>query len=350
MARSSVGRPLQWIALLAFAAIAGGLGWWLYERQWLNEPISAIRAPVSFEVREGASLRAVAQALESQGLMERPGTWLRYGKREGLATRIQAGEYRLSPGTTPAMLLAQFVAGDVVLHSLTLPEGWTIRQGLAAIQSHAEVKSELRGLSDAKLLARLGLRYKSPEGLFFPDTYRFPRGTTDRELMLQAHGRMKRELQEAWARRAKELPIDSDYEALILASLVEKETAASDERPLIAGVFANRLRKTMRLQTDPSVIYGMGEKFDGNLRRQDLLDDTPFNTYTRAGLPPTPIALPGRDSLQAAVQPAKTGALYFVATGLGDGRHFFADTLAEHNANVARHLANLRRGRAVQVR
>ena len=161
---------------------------------------------------------------------------------------------------------------------------------------------------------------------------------------------MKRELQAAWAGRAKDLPIDSAYEALILASLVEKETAAPDERPLIAGVFVNRLRKAMRLQTDPSVIYGMGKKFDGNLRRQDLLDDTPFNTYTRAGLPPTPIALPGRDSLEAAVQPARTGALYFVATGLGDGRHFFADTLAAHNANVSRHLANLRRGRGVQVR
>ena len=157
MARPSVNRPLQWIALLAFAAIAVWLGWRLYERQWLNEPIPALQAPVSFEVRQGASLRAVAQALESKGLMERPGTWLRYGKSEGLATRIQAGEYRLSPGTTPAMLLAQFVAGDVVLHSLTLPEGWTIRQGLAAIQSHAEIKSELRGLSDTELLARLGL-------------------------------------------------------------------------------------------------------------------------------------------------------------------------------------------------
>jgi UPF0755 protein len=161
---------------------------------------------------------------------------------------------------------------------------------------------------------------------------------------------MKRELQAAWAGRAKNLPIDSAYQALILASLVEKETAAANERPLIAGVFVNRLRKGMRLQTDPSVIYGMGEKFDGNLRRQDLLDDTPYNSYTRAGLPPTPIALPGRAALEAATQPAKTGALYFVATGLGDGRHYFADSLVAHNANVSRHIANLRRGNRVQVR
>jgi len=350
VARSAVNRPLRWFALLTIAAIAIWLGWRLYERQWLNEPITALRNPVTFEVRHGAPLRAVARELEKEGLLERPGAWLRYAKSEDLATRVKAGEYRLSPGTTPAMLLAQFVAGDVVLHSLTVPEGWTFRQGLSAIQSHVEIKSELRGLADTALLARLGLRDESPEGLFFPDTYRFPRGTSDRELLLQAHARMKRELQAAWAGRAKTLPIDSAYQALILASLVEKETAAANERPLIAGVFVNRLRKGMRLQTDPSVIYGMGEKFDGNLRRQDLLDDTPYNSYTRAGLPPTPIALPGRAALEAATQPAKTGALYFVATGLGDGRHYFADSLVAHNANVSRHIANLRRGNRVQVR
>ncbi len=350
MARSSVNRPLQWVAMLAFAAVAIGLGWRVYERHWLNEPIPGLRNPVTFEVPQGASLRAVAQKLEEGGLMERPGIWLRHAKREGLATRVQAGEYRLSPGTTPALLLSQFVAGDVILHTLTLPEGWTFRQGLAAVQSHSGVRSELKGLSDSELLARLGLRDKSPEGLFFPDTYRFPRGTTDRELLLQAHARMQRELQAAWTGRAKNLPLNSTYEALILASLVEKETGAADERPLIAGVFVNRLRKGMRLQTDPSVIYGMGEKFDGNLRRQDLLDDTPYNTYTRAGLPPTPIALPGRDALEAASRPAATGALYFVATGLGDGRHLFAESLVAHNANVSRHLANLRRGRGDQVR
>lgn len=350
MARSSVNRPLQWLALLAFAAIAVWLGWRLYEWHWLNEPIAALRNSVTFEVRQGAPLRAVARELEKEGLMKWPGAWLRYAKSDGLATRVQAGEYRLSPGTTPAMLIAQFVAGDVVLHSLTLPEGWSFRQVLAAIQSQALIKSELRKLSDAELLARLGLRDKSPEGLFFPDTYRFPRGTTDRELLLQANARMKRELNAAWTGRAQHLPFDSPYEALILASLVEKETAAPDERPLIAGVFVNRLRRGMRLQTDPSVIYGMGEKFDGNLRRQDLLDDTPYNSYTRAGLPPTPIALPGRAALEAAVRPAETGALYFVATGLGDGRHYFADSLVAHNANVSRHISNLRRGNRVQVR
>ncbi len=345
-----MNRPLQWLALVAVVATAAWLGWRQFERHWLNEPIAALQQPETFGVPSGASLRAVARALEKQGLMERSGIWLRYATRERLATRIQAGEYRLVPGTSPAMLLAQFVSGDVIMHTLTLPEGWTFRQGFAAIQSNDAIHAELRGLTDAELLARLGLQEASPEGLFFPDTYRFPRGTSDRELLLQAHARLERELQAAWAVRAEDLPLESPYQALILASLVEKETAAADERPLIAGVFINRLRKGMRLQTDPSVIYGMGDKFDGDLRRRDLVSDTPYNTYMRAGLPPTPIALPGRAALEAAVHPAKTDSLYFVATGLGDGRHFFAASLVAHNKNVSRHLSNLRGGRGVRVR
>lgn len=339
-------------AVLAFAflAIAAWLGWHQYERHWLQSPIAGLQQPVSFEVPQGASLRTVANALRDQGILERPSIWLRYANRERLATRIKAGEYRLVPGTSPATLLAQFVAGDVVLHALTIPEGWTYRQALAAIQANPMVKVELRGLSEAALLARLGLQASNAEGLFFPDTYRFPRGTSDRAVLLQAHARLEQELAAAWAGRESGLPLRTPYDALILASLVEKETAAADERPLIAGVFLNRLQKGMRLQTDPTVIYGIGEKFDGNLRRRDLVADTPYNTYTRTGLPPTPIALVGREALDAAVNPAKTDALYFVATGLGDGRHFFAETLAAHNDNVSRHLANLRRGRGVRVR
>lgn len=345
-----MNRRSQWLAMLAVLAIAAWLGWRQYELSWLAEPIAALREPVTFEVAPGASLAAVARDLGELGLMERPGAWVRLAKRTGGATRIQAGEYRLSPGTSPAALLAQFVAGDIVLHALTLPEGWTFRQGLAAIQSHPQVKVELRNLRDTELMAKLGIRDGHTEGQFFPDTYRFARGTSDRELLLQAHARMQRELQAAWSRQAADLPLESPYEALILASLVEKETGAADERPLIAGVFVNRLRKGMRLQTDPSVIYGLGEKFDGNLRRRDLLNDTPYNTYTRAGLPPTPIALPGRAALEAAVRPAVTDSLYFVATGLGDGRHFFATSLVAHNTNVSRHLSNLRGGSGVQVR
>lgn len=340
----------QWLVLIAVLCIAIWLGWRQFERQWLTEPIAALEEPVTFEVPRGASLRKVAQSLEQMGLLEHPAIWVRHARRTGGATRIQAGEYRLTPGTSPAVLLGQFVAGDVVLHALTLPEGWTVRQGIAAIQSHPQVKVELRGVSGEELMARLGFPDRHPEGQFFPDTYRFPRGTSDRALLLQAHARMQRELQAAWERRAPDLPLDSPYEALILASLVEKETGAADERPLVAGVFVNRLRKGMRLQTDPSVIYGLGEKFDGDLRRRDLLNDTPYNTYTRADLPPTPVALPGRAALEAAVRPAETDALYFVATGLGDGRHFFAESLVAHNANVSRHLANLRGGSGVRVR
>jgi UPF0755 protein len=345
-----MNRGLQAGAALVIVAIAIFLGWHMYERHWLREPIAGLVEPTVFEVPRGASLTSVAHRLERAGLMDRPRTWLRHANRERLATRLKAGEYRLQPGTSPAMLLEQFVQGDVVLHAITLPEGWTFRQALAAIQSHPHVTRELQGLDDAAILARLGLRDPHPEGLFFPDTYRFPRGTTDRELLRQAHARLEAELAAAWSRRASGLPYDTPYEALILASLVEKETGAADERPLIAGVFVNRLRRGMRLQTDPSVIYGIGDTFDGNLRRKDLEDDTTYNTYTRPGLPPTPIALAGRAALEAAVRPAQTDALYFVATGLGDGRHYFSGSLAAHNANVSRHLANLRRGRGVRVR
>jgi UPF0755 protein len=345
-----VSRLAQGLALAAVVATAAWLGWRQYERHWLNAPIEALTAPQTFDVPPGASLSAVARELERLGLMEQRRIWLRYANREKLATRIQAGEYRLQPGTSPATLLRQFVAGDVVLHMVTLPEGWTFRQALKVIQSHGKVKVELAGLTDVEILARLGILDSDPEGLFFPDTYRFARGTSDRELLRQAHARLESELSAAWSRRARDLPLDNPYEALILASLVEKETAAADERPLIAGVFVNRLRRGMRLQTDPAVIYGLGEKFDGNLRRADLLADTPYNTYTRAGLPPTPIALVGREALDAAARPAATDALYFVATGLGDGRHFFARSLAAHNANVSRHLANLRLGRGDRVR
>ena len=343
-------RALQAAALLALVALAAFLAWNDYERRWLQSPIEGLAVPTAFEVPRGASLSSVARRLEADGLMDRPRTWVRHAIREGLSTRLKAGEYRLQPGTTPALLLEQFVAGDVVLHALTLPEGWTFRQALAAIQSHPQVTAELKGLDDAQILARLGMRDAHPEGLFFPDTYRFPRGTPDRELLRQAHRRLEAELAAAWASRAEGLPLDSPYEALILASLVEKETGAPDERPLIAGVFVNRLKRGMRLQTDPSVIYGIGDRFDGNLRRRDLETDTAYNTYVRAGLPPTPIALAGREALEAAVRPAATASLYFVATGLGDGRHYFAESLAAHNANVSRHLANLRRGRGVRVR
>ncbi|MBX3702681.1 MAG: endolytic transglycosylase MltG [Steroidobacteraceae bacterium] len=332
--------------LVVLLATAAWFAWRHNERAWLSEPIEALQATVVFDLPEGASLTAVAAALEGQGLLERRGTWIRHARREGLATRIRAGEYELQPGATPAGLLQQFAAGRVRLHALTIPEGWTFRQALAAIQAHPAVKVELADVPASGIMQRLGLGDRHPEGLFFPDTYHFSRGTSDGTILLQAHARMENALATAWANRVAGLPFDSPYQALILASVIEKETGAPEERGLIAGVFVNRLRKGMRLQTDPTVIYGMGEAFDGNLRRRDLQADTPYNTYTRGGLPPTPIALPGRAALEAAVRPDATDALYFVATGLGDGRHFFAKSLVAHNENVRRHIANLRGGGA----
>ena len=343
-------RFLRAAVLFGILFAVAWIGWRQYESSWLDQPIAALDQRQVFEIPDGASLKSVAAGLEKRGLLDRSGAWLRYARRRGDATRIQAGEYEILPGTTPAELLALFVAGDVRLHALTIPEGWTARQALTLIQAHPQIVSELAGLPDEVWMERIGLGKLHPEGQFFPDTYRFPRGTTDSELLKLAHARLERELADAWKRRSPNLPIATPYEALILASIVEKETGAPDERPLIAGVFTNRLRIGMRLQTDPSVIYGLGTAFDGNLRRRDLLADTPYNSYTRAGLPPTPIALPGRAALEAVVRPAKTDAIYFVATGRGDGRHFFAETLVAHNANVSRHLSNLRGGSGVQVR
>jgi UPF0755 protein len=338
------------IALLVILAVVAWFGLRQYQVAWLATPLPALQQPVVYQLPAGASLTAVAAALAEAGWLDRPWAWVWYAKWTGAATRIKAGEYLLQPGTTPAALLHQFVTGAVLMHTLTIPEGWTFRQALAAIQANPAVAAEFRGLSQEEVMKRLGLAGRHPEGLFFPDTYRFPRGTTDRELLQQAQARLEDELATAWEKRRPELPFKTPYEALKLASLVEKETGALDERPLIAGVFVNRLRIGMRLQTDPSVIYGIGESFDGNLRRRDLLADTPYNSYTRAGLPPTPIALVGRAALEAAVRPAATEALYFVATGKGDGRHFFANSLVAHNSNVARHLANLRGGSGHQVR
>jgi UPF0755 protein len=332
------------MALLAVLIAASWFGLRQYHETWLVTPLPALRQPVVFELPAGASLSAVADSLEKAGFLDRPRIWVWYAKWTGGATRIKAGEYLLQPGTTPAGLLDQFVTGSVLMHTLTIPEGWNFRQALAAIQANPAVTVEFRGLSQDEVMKRLGLAGRHPEGMFFPDTYRFPRGTTDRELLQLAQSRLEEELASAWKKRKPGLPLRTPYDALILASLVEKETGAPDERPLIAGVFINRLRLGMRLQTDPSVIYGIGESFDGDLRRRDLQTDTPYNSYTRAGLPPTPIALVGRAALEAAVRPATTDALYFVATGKGDGRHYFATSLVAHNSNVSRHLANLRSG------
>ncbi len=339
-------RLTRWLVLGGTAALALGAGAWVLlaqlDRLRLDEPIPPSVLPAVFVVEPGSSVTAIANDLARAGLLEHPGSWVRQARREGVAARIHAGEYLVPDGSTPRMVLDLLVAGHVQLHSVTLVEGWTYRQALAALRAHPAVVTTLTDVTEESVRVAAGLGQQHPEGQFFPDTYLFARGTRDIELLRQAHERLSDELAAAWDARRDDVPLATPYEALILASIVEKETGVADERPLIAGVFANRLRLGMRLQTDPTVIYGLGERFDGDLRKADLQRDTAYNTYTRAGLPPTPIALVGREALRAAVRPADTAALYFVATGRGDGRHYFAKTLAEHNDNVARYLAALR--------
>ncbi len=327
--------------LLLVVAAVGLLATLAFER-WLQTPLTLPGGAYLLEVPAGATVTSVARQLERDGVLRAGWLLILQARVSGQSRRLRAGEYLIEPGTSPAGLLAQLVAGRVRLHALTIVEGWTVQELLAAVRAHPAIRQTLTADSPESLAAELGLARPHAEGLFFPDTYRFARGTSDVEVLRQARALMQKKLASAWARRAPDLPLNDPYEALILASIVERETALDRERPLIAGVFLRRLRRGMRLQTDPTVIYGLGSTFDGDLRRRDLRSDTPYNTYTRAGLPPTPIALPGEASLLAAVQPAPGEALYFVATGLPDGSHVFSATLAEHEAAVARYLARLR--------
>lgn len=336
-------RRLIGTALLLFALL-GAVSLWLAD-DYLDRPIGEDAREYLLDVREGSSLSTVLGQLAEDGLLDRPGLLSAYARWRGEAASIQAGEYLLEPGQSPRDLLAMLVAGRVRLHAFTIVEGWTVRELLAALREEEALEQTLAAADPAALAAELGFAEASAEGLFLPETYFFARGMTDRELLLRANTMLRDELDLAWASRATGLPLDSPYQALTLASLIERETALASERPLIAGVFTRRLQLGMRLQTDPSVIYGIGPAFNGDLTRRDLRRDTPYNTYTRDGLPPTPIALAGAGSLRAAVAPADGDALYFVATGLGDGSHAFTATLDEHNAAVARYLARLRSNR-----
>jgi UPF0755 protein len=329
------------LAVLAAGLLVAGAGA-LYARNWLSTPLPLGEAGTTVEVLPGQSLTTVTQGLAARGLLRHPRLLALYGRLTRADARLHAGEFAIEPGTTPAGLLLTFVSGDVVQHSVTIVEGWAFRDLRRALAAAPTLEHTLEGLSDDAVMEALGEAGRHPEGLFFPDTYLFGKGTRDIDVLRQARERMRRELDAAWEQRHADLPLADAYKALILASIVERETAASDERNRIAGVFVSRLRTGMRLQTDPTIIYGLGPQFDGNLRRADLERDGPYNTYTRAGLPPTPIALPGRQSLRAAVQPDERGELYFVATGLGDGRHTFSKTLQEHNAAVRQYLERYR--------
>lgn len=331
MARST--RIWTLLGAVATFALAGLVLAW----HWWTAPLPIADA-VTVEIARGSAPVQVAARLADAGVLSQPRWFVRAARLLGQDGQLKAGEYAILPGTSPRSLLQQLVEGRVVQHAVTFIEGHTSAEAWARLRADPAIAAT-PGLTLDGLMARLGEAGTPAEGAFFPDTYAFARGTSDVEVMRQARRRMVAALEAAWQDRAAGLPLKSAQEALVLASLVEKETGAPEERPLIAGVFINRLRSGMRLQTDPSVIYGLGDKFDGNLRKADLLRDGPYNTYRRAGLPPTPIALPGAAALRAAVRPAETDAIFFVATGRGDGRHVFSTTLAEHNAAVRAYLA-----------
>src|SRR6478752_6650971 len=333
-------RRRGWITLgVLVGLIAGAAGFADFAWRSLHAQLPIPAEGTWLEVSSGTPLRRVTTELAQRSLLGHPLLLDVYARWRGDATRIRAGEYQLLPGLTPLSLVDKLVSGQVYLHQLTIVEGWRFADLLAAIRAHAAIRAG--SLDGAQIMAELGDPGVHPEGEFFPDTYFFPRGTTDLELLRTAHQAMRDHLAKAWDARDQGTQLREPYEALILASIIEKETALPTERKLISGVFQQRLKRGMRLQTDPTVIYGIGETYDGNLRRQDLERDTPYNTYTRAGLPPTPIALPGNASLEAAVQPQATDALYFVATGRGDGSHTFSATLEEHDRAVRDYLRRL---------
>jgi UPF0755 protein len=310
-------------------------------RAFLDTPLGVPAGGLVMELKPGMGLIDLARELRRRPGLLRSAPYLEaYARLHRLAPRLKAGEYALAPGVTPRGLLDQIVAGRVIQYSLTVVEGWTFRQLRRALAEHPKIGQTLADASDAAIMARLGRPAEYPEGWFLPDTYHFPAGFTDEMFLRRALAAMDRQLREAWSRRSPDSPLTYPYQALILASIVEKETALPAERPEVAGVFARRLRRGMLLQTDPTVIYGLGEAFDGNLRRADLTRDHPYNTYKRKGLPPTPIALPSAGALAAAVNPAPGDALYFVATG--EGGHVFSATLDEHNRAVRRHQLKAR--------
>ncbi|MEX0386246.1 endolytic transglycosylase MltG [Spiribacter sp. 227] len=329
--RGTIAAGVMLLALSVLAALAFTLAVQRIEGTPLETDESAV-----IEVPAGSSFAAVAGQLSERGLVEQPWLLRLYARWNGLANRIQAGEYAIEPGTTAAGLVRRMVNGEVVQYSLTLIEGWRFDELLAAVHAHPAVKRTLEPeATDAEIMAAIGRESIPAEGRFLPETYHFPRGISDIDILRRANRALEATLDDAWRNRADGLPIKSADEALILASIIEKETGLAEERRRIAGVFSRRLERGMRLQTDPTVIYGLGEAFDGDLRRIHLRTDTPYNTYTRHGLPPTPIALPGAAAIRAAVDPAEGDSLYFVSRG--DGSHVFSATLDEHNAAVRRY-------------
>ena len=328
-------------ALAALVAV-GALGTVLWADAQLDEPLVLPPQGLVFEVPSGAAFRRVTAELARHGVVQHPWVLDWHARISGSATAIHAGEYDLRPGLTGRSLLDKLVRGEVLLHQFTIVEGLRFADVLVRLREHPAI--EPGSASGGEIMAALGAPDLHPEGQFLPDTYSFPRGTSDLAVLRMAHVALTQVLDDAWRNRSETGVLETPYEGLVLASIIEKETSLESERALISGVFHRRLMLGMRLQTDPTVIYGLGEGFDGDLTRADLAADTPYNTYTRGGLPPTPIALAGRGSILAAFAPAETEALYFVATGEPDGSHAFSSTLEEHNAAVRRYLDRQRAG------
>jgi UPF0755 protein len=316
------------LALLS-AGAAAAAAWW-----WLQQPLPLRTPTVEISIEPGSTPRRVADLWVEAGVQVSPRLLYEWFRWSGRARQIRAGSYEIEAGATPQGLLDKMVRGDEIMETVRVVEGSTFAQMREALANAPSLKPATRAMSDSQLMAALGEPMQAPEGRFFPDTYAYSRGVSDLTVLKRAHAAMQRRLVSAWAERANDSPLKTMDEALILASIVEKETGRDADRSMVAGVFTNRLRIDMPLQTDPTVIYGLGSAFDGNLRKRDLLADAPYNTYTRRGLPPTPIALPSAASLKAAVQPAKTRALYFVARSDGGGGTIFSESLAEHNRAV----------------
>ena len=319
--------------LIVFGLALGGAGMLAYH--WYRQPLPLPATPFDFEVRTGSTLSSVARSLHDAGVIPHPLALVALARLRGVDRTIKAGSYEVAEGITLPELLAKLTQGDVTQSSFTIVEGTTFADLLRALRETNQLTHTLADVPEAELLSRLGIARPNAEGLFFPDTYFFASGSADIELLKRAQRALDDRLRSGWERRASDLPLSTPYEALILASIVEKETGKSADRPLIASVLINRLKRGMRLQVDPTVIYGIGEKFDGNLRKRDLEADTEYNTYMRDGLPPTPIALPSQASLDAVLNPPPTSYLYFVSRG--DGTSEFSSTLADHNRAVSKY-------------
>ena len=324
------------LAIAALLAVAAALLWgWNDFRRFARSPLAVTAAGDSVDIARGSSFKAIVDDLRQRRLTAAsPLYWRLLAEQMRVAGRLHAGEYALPPGITPRQLLNDMAAGKVLQRDFTIVDGWTFAELRQALAKAPKLRHDSAGLDDAAIMQRIGAAGEQPEGWFLPETYAYVKGDSDLDILQRAHAAMSRLLAKMWPARDKDLPLATPYDALILASIVEKETARADERARIAGVFVRRLQDHMLLQTDPSVIYGMGASYTGNIHKSDLTTDTPYNTYTRPGLPPTPIALPGKPALRAALHPEAGTALYFVARGDGSGSHVFADTLEQQNRNV----------------